>query len=474
MSLHEYQRKRNVGRTPEPIPTDADPRRPENSSPDSGIFVVQEHHARRLHYDLRLERDGVLASWAIPKGVPDDPAVNHLAIHTEDHPMEYATFSGTIPKGEYGAGTMTIFDHGRYECRKWTDDEVKIELKGRRLTGGFALFRTNADQWMIHREREPMPGNLTPMLATAGDLPGSDEGWAYELKWDGQRVLAYVEGRVRLFSRTGRDITGTYPELAALGRALGKRQALLDGEVVAFEGGRPSFAALQNRMGATEADAARLVATVPVTYLVFDVLHLDGRPLLKVPYRDRIELLRGLELSGPSWLTPPAFVDAAGESVLAAAQQQGLEGIVAKRLDAAYRPGTRSPDWRKIKLFRHQEVVVGGWRPGQGNREGSIGALLIGVQTPDGLAYAGKVGSGFSEATLRLLADRLAPLARDTSPFATDVPRDHARDAHWVEPRLVAEVAFDQWTRDDRLRHPVFRGLRDDKDPAEVVREPQR
>jgi len=470
-SLEDYRRKRNAGRTPEPMPADS-PGHGETAP--SGIFVVQEHHARRLHWDFRLERDGVLVSWALPKGVPDDPGVNHLAVHTEDHPLEYATFDGEIPRGEYGAGTVTIWDHGTYETVKWNDREVKVTLHGTRLTGGYALFRTGDDSWMIHRERLPPPDRIVPMQARMGDLPGGDGGWAYEMKWDGVRALAYIENRrVRLLSRTGQDITGSYPELAGLGAAVGRRQAVLDGEIVAMGGDSwPDFERLQQRMHARPAMVARLAESVPVTYLAFDLLHLDGRPLLDEPYQARRALLDELALQGPSWQTPPSFTGEAGADVQAVSRQHGLEGIVAKRLASRYEPGKRTGSWLKIKNLHEQEVVVGGWKPGEGKRAGVFGSLLIGVQDTGGLEYAGHVGTGFSDQALDMLWQRLIPLRRATSPFASEVPPEHARRAVWVDPVLVIDVSFTVWTQAGRMRAPSYRGLRTDKDPAEVTREP--
>jgi bifunctional non-homologous end joining protein LigD len=473
--LAQYRRKRNQGRTPEPMPAGQGPSDATGAAGRAARFVVQEHHARRLHWDFRLERDGALVSWALPKGVPDDPAVNHLAVHTEDHPLEYAGFAGEIPRGEYGAGQVTIWDHGTYEAVKWQDSEVKVILHGQRLSGGFALFRTHGDSWMIHRERVPLPGRIEPMLARAADLPPEDGRWAHEMKWDGLRALAYAgDGRVRLLSRTGQDITADYPELAGLGRALGRRQAVLDGEIVVLgTGSWPDFEALQQRMHPRSAAAAQqLASSLPVTYLAFDLLHLDGRPLLDEPYHARRELLDGLGLEGPGWQTPPSFTQETGGDVLAVSRQHGLEGIVSKRLASRYEPGKRTGSWRKIKNIRRQEVVVGGWKPGEGGRTGQIGSLLIGVHDQAGLAYAGHVGTGFSQQALRMLGERLAPLRRDTSPFATPVPPEHARPAVWVDPALVIEVSFTGWTRAGRLRAPSFQGLRTDKDPAEVIREP--
>ena len=473
--LAEYRRKRDQGRTPEPMPAGQGPSDATGAAGRAARFVVQEHHARRLHWDLRLERGGALVSWALPKGVPDDPAVNHLAVHTEDHPLEYAGFAGEIPRGEYGAGQVTIWDHGTYEAVKWQDSEVKVILHGQRLSGGFALFRTHGDSWMIHRERVPLPGRIEPMLARAADLPPEDGRWAHEMKWDGLRALAYAgDGRVRLLSRTGQDITADYPELAGLGRALGRRQAVLDGEIVVLgTGSWPDFEALQQRMHPRSAAAAQqLASSLPVTYLAFDLLHLDGRPLLDEPYHARRELLDGLGLEGPGWQTPPSFTQETGGDVLAVSRQHGLEGIVSKRLASRYEPGKRTGSWRKIKNIRRQEVVVGGWKPGEGGRTGQIGSLLIGVHDQAGLAYAGHVGTGFSQQALRMLRERLAPLRRDTSPFATPVPPEHARPAVWVDPALVIEVTFTGWTRAGRLRAPSFQGLRTDKDPADVIREP--
>jgi bifunctional non-homologous end joining protein LigD len=322
-----------------------------------------------------------------------------------------------------------------------------------------------------------LPEDLRPMLATAGRLPFDDAGWAYEMKWDGIRAIGYVEtGRLRLVSRTGRDISSTYPELAGLAEAVeqaGATSAVLDGEIVAFGGrGWPSFEALQQRMNISAAEDVRILARqVPVTYLVFDVLALNGHPLLDLPYGERRSLLDELSLNGRHWQTPPSFIGEAGADVLAVSQQQHMEGVVAKRLASRYEPGRRTASWIKVKNVHRQEVVVGGWQPGERGRSGQIGSLLVGVQTDQGLAYAGHVGTGFTQQTLRLLAERLAPLRRDTTPFATEVPQEHRRSAVWVEPELVAEVAFTEWTSAGRLRAPAYKGLRDDRDPAEVVRE---
>ena len=313
------------------------------------------------------------------------------------------------------------------------------------------------------------------MLATAGDgLPADDAAWAYEMKWDGVRAIATISaGTVTLMSRTGRDVTGSYPELAGMATALGSRDVVLDGEIVAFgDGSWPSFEALQQRMNVTSpAQVRRLAAEVPVTYLAFDLLASDGRTLTGRPYRERRAILDELAFEGPHWQTPPAFIGVPGADVQAISRQHSLEGIVAKRLVSRYEAGKRSAAWRKIKNVHRQEFVVGGWKPGEGNRSDVIGSLIVGVQGPAGLTYAGHVGTGFTQHTLRMLTDRLAPLRRATSPFGSTVPAEYVRGAVWAEPQLVIEAEFALWTSSGRLRAATYRGLRDDKDPADVVRE---
>ena len=470
-ALGDYEAKRDFAATPEPAPSDAEPAGGESR------FAVQEHRARSLHWDLRLEHDGVLASWAVPKGIPPDPHENHLAVHTEDHPLEYLTFEGEIPEGEYGAGTMTVWDAGTYDTHKWTDRKVEVTLHGDRVRGRYALFQTRDRNWMIHRmdppddpERTPPPLDLRPMLATlAKELPRRGE-WAYEMKWDGIRALALVQGgRIRLTTRNGRDVTAGYPELRSMGEALGATEALLDGEIVAIdEDGHASFQRLQRRMHVTDrAAVARLTKQVPVVYMVFDVCWLDGRRTTGLPYTDRRRLVEALELAGPSWQTPPVNTDD-GELALDTSRDLGFEGIIAKRLDSVYEPGRRSSAWLKIKHQLRQEFVVGGWLEGKGNRANRIGALVIGNYDDNDLVYAGKVGTGFTVAELERLARLLDPLARDDSPFTgTGVPKD----THFVEPELVVEVRFTEWTSGGRVRNPAYLGTRDDKDPRDVVRE---
>ena len=475
--LGTYRAKRDFDATPEPAGEPA-------QAPEAARFVIQEHHATRLHWDLRLEHDGALASWAIPNGLPEEPKDNRLAVRTEDHPLEYLDFEGEIPKGSYGAGTMRVWDRGTYEELKWEPRKVEVALHGERVEGRYALFPLdkgeNPKDWMIHRmdppadpAREPMPEKLVPMMARAGPLPADEERWGYEIKWDGVRAIAHSEpGRLRLHSRNLHEITARYPELSRLNRALSHHRAILDGEVVALDDrGRPSFGALQRRMHlASESAVRRLARAAPVTYMIFDLLWLDGHSLMHLPYVERRERLAELELNGERWRTPEHVVGR-GADMLAATAEQGLEGILAKRLDSPYEPGRRSPCWLKVKNVDRQEVVIGGWMPGEGRRRDRIGALLVGVREDGHLRYAGRVGTGFTDSELDRLGELLGPLERDTPPFDAPAQAALPRGAVWLEPRYVAEVEFREWTEGGQLRAPSYKGLRDDKAPDEVVRE---
>jgi bifunctional non-homologous end joining protein LigD len=500
--LKRYRDKRDFAKTPEPAgagakrkPASRAKRKPASRAKRKPPrFVIHEHSATRLHWDLRLERDGVLASWAIPKGIPQAPKDNRLAVWTEDHPLEYVDFHGEIPKGQYGAGTMTIWDRGTYEVLKWEPRKIEVALHGERLDARYALFPISKEdrsvgdgpveigqpkEWMIHRmdppadaDREPMPQHVKPMLARAGALPSEDAGWAYEIKWDGVRAMVYSEpGELRLESRNLNEITGQYPELGRLNRALSSHSAILDGEIVAFdEQGRPSFAALQHRMHVgSSTQAKRLAKSSPVTLMIFDLLWLDGHSLMQLPYIERRERLAQLALSGEAWQTPE-HLTGRGSDVLKATAEQGLEGIVAKRLDSTYQPGARTTSWIKIKNVGRQELVVGGWLPGEGRRRQRIGALLVGYYEPDGgFRYAGRVGTGFTESELDRLSSLLGPLERGSSPFTAG--ERSPKEAVFVEPRLVAEIEFTEWTKRGSLRHPSYKGLREDKAAGEVVRE---
>jgi bifunctional non-homologous end joining protein LigD len=482
--LGKYRSKRNFGATPEPPPkarraphTRAEP------GLDGGRFVIQEHHATRLHWDLRLEHDGALASWAIPNGIPPHPSENRLAVRTEDHPLEYLDFEGEIPKGQYGAGTMRIWDRGTFEVHKWEERKVEVTFTGERLSGRYGLFPIGRgpdqeNDWMIHRmdppadpERESIPEHLVPMLARLGSLPRDQERWSFEVKWDGVRAVAYVQpGRLRLESRNLNEVTEAYPEVRGLLRDIGMREAVFDGEIVAFdENGRPSFERLQRRMHVSSPSAVRRLQTsTPVVYAIFDLLYLGGHSLIELPYAQRREQLEGLELNGPAWRVPAAH-PGVGSQLLKATAEQGLEGVVAKRLDSCYEPGRRSGAWLKIKHTFRQELVIGGWIPGEGRRAKRIGALLMGYYEDGAFRYAGRVGTGFTEATLDELARRLAPLRRQSSPFAK-APR-LPREAVFVEPCLVAEIEFREWTAERVMRAPSYKGLREDKAPRDLVLE---
>ncbi len=500
-ALQTYREMRDGAKTPEPmggtIRIASTPREPS--------FVIQEHHASSFHHDFRLERDGVLVSWAVPKGVPTEGHENHLAVHVEDHPLEYGQFEGTIPKGEYGAGTVEIWDRGSYEEEKFSEDEVIVIVHGEKHgTHRLALIRTGGQQWLMHRMKSQEKGvwssgpgsrktttskplrragktvvgsriggtaHVHPMLATAGDIgefAGGDD-WAYELKWDGYRAIATLQGdTVTLRSRNGLDMTATFPELAEL-RAAVDGDAVLDGEIVALDDrGRPRFERIQTRSGLTAPrDVERARLSQSVEYYVFDVLSLGGESLVALPYTERRARLRSAVADrGPVTVPPDLGVDLA--AAVAMSRDLGLEGVMAKRRNSPYREGKRSRDWIKLKHSESLEVIVAGWRPGKGSRASTVGSLLLGVPDGDTLRYVGRVGTGFADAELQILRAKLDRLARATSPL-TGVPREDARDAHWVTPKLVGEVEFSEATSDGRLRHPTWRGWRPDKDPGDVA-----
>jgi len=501
-ALEPYLAKRSVGRTPEPMPSAP---RPPLGAGEAPRFVIQEHHATRLHHDLRLERDGVLVSWAVPRGVPDSPDTNHLAVMTEPHPLEYLTFHGEIPRGEYGAGTMTIWDTGTYELEKWRDDEVIFTATG--APGGplgsvrLALIRTSGEgeksQWLLHRMKDAgarsgrhrptvtRPAETAtadaPMLATLS-TPGqagaaarrwaerSGEVWA-EFKWDGVRAIGTWDGRrLRLRARSGTDITARYPELTDLDAGLGSEPCVIDGEIVALDGaGRPSFTRLQNRMHLTKPhEIQREVARTPVAYFLFDLLAHGGTDAATLPLAERRELLEQVAAEAVETIAvPPVSHDV--DAALATARELALEGIVVKDPRSRYRRGVRSEEWLKVKLTQTQEVVIGGIRPGKGGRTGQIGSLLLGIPGDEGLSYVGRVGSGFSESTLARLEELLTPLRTDANPFV-GVPAADASDALWVRPETVGEVEFAEFTPGGTLRHARWRGLRPDIAPDDVSR----
>lgn len=465
--LTTYRGMRDAAKTPEPVPKSV------VTTGNNDRFVIQEHHARRLHYDLRLERDGVLVSWAVPKNLPETTSVNHLAVHTEDHPIEYLDFHGTIPKGEYGAGTMIVWDTGTYEAEKFRvpespeapdskNGEVIFTLKGSRIDGRYALIQTEGKNWLAHRMKDQLLVHLqdfAPMLATEGSVDKLKESqWAFEGKWDGYRLLVAADhGQLQLRSRSGRDVTGEYPQLQALAADLAEHHVILDGEVVALdESGVPTFGEMQNRARSTR-----------IEFWAFDILLLDGRSLLRVKYADRRRLLEALAAGGG--LIVPALLPGDGPEAMKHAREQRFEGVVAKKRDATYQPGRRSASWIKDKIWNTQEVVIGGWRQGEGGRSSGIGALMLGIPDNGGLHFAGRVGTGFTEKELGKLKKLLAPLHTDESPFNAPLPTLDARGVTFVNPELVGEVRYSERTSDNRLRQPSWRGLRPDKTPDEVV-----
>ncbi|MEX1078940.1 MAG: ATP-dependent DNA ligase [Homoserinimonas sp.] len=499
--LAVYRAKRDPNKTKEPMgemPGLVSNGRSGDDSPSfsAPTFVIQEHHARRLHYDFRLEHDGVLVSWAVPKGVPTDPGRNHLAVQTEDHPLEYGTFEGNIPVGEYGAGEVTIWDAGTYELEKWREGkEVIVTLHGEKHgSHRYALIHTGSrdgdeNNWLLHLMKDGNPATksrrkviggakrsaerIAPMLATLGTEAslGDEDDWAFEMKWDGIRAIAIVEdGQPRYLSRNGIDLSASYPELAELADAV-QTDVVVDGEIVALDSkGSPNFGLLQSRMKLTrKADVAKAVRSTPVHFMAFDLLKSGGESLVARNYADRRAALEDVVSETKSIRIPPAF-DGDSSAAIASSLKLGLEGVMAKKRDGRYRPGRRSSSWVKIKHHHTQEVVVAGWKPGSGRRAGVIGSLLLSIPDDDGLRYVGRVGTGFSDQELDDLTARLTRMERKTTPLHS-VSAPDSRGVHWVTPKLVGEVEFAEWTHTGRLRQPSWRGLRPDKAPDDVVNE---
>ena len=526
-ALERYARKRDFSKTPEPSGAAA-----ARTSTKRLRFVVQKHRATRLHYDFRLEADGVLKSWAIPKGPSFDPHDKRLAMHVEDHPLDYRDFEGVIPDGNYGAGEVIVWDEGTYRLIEGTDPtaqiasgSLKFEMRGKKLHGAFALVRIKGrdgeeNAWLLVKERddavdptwriddhaasvktgksladiaaerhpatwtspeaaargprakaasaeiEPVPTLAGPMLATPVDAPFDGDDWLFELKWDGYRALVTIdrEGVVSIVSRNGNDFTKKFEELAGLASAFRERPVVVDGEIVVLDDeGRPSFAALQERL---DRFGRRGEKRRDVTFVAFDLPYGNGRDLRAEPLETRKAALEALLTGeGPAMFSKHVVRD--GIKLFELAGSRDLEGIVAKKRASTY-VSRRSADWLKIKRLARQEFVVGGWTEGRGGRE-HFGALLVGTYEDGELAYAGSVGTGFDRRKLTAIAKKLEPLARATSPFATKPKTD--APAHWVAPTLVAEVTFAEWTRDGQLRQPVFVALREDRDAREIVRE---
>jgi len=541
MPLEQYRRKRDFGKTPEPAGATEPPK-------GTGRYVVQRHRATRLHYDFRLEVDGVLVSWAVPKGPTLDSTVRRMAVHVEDHPIEYFDFEGVIPARQYGAGDVIVWDWGTWTPEAETPDpiraidngELKFVLDGQKLKGRFTIVRTSrrpgsapstafeddSEQWLLIKKRDatavpgwdaedhpqsvktgrtndevkanrdaiwiseqpaataeidlagavakPMPDRIEPMLATLASTPFSHPDWLYEVKWDGYRVEAVVrESKVKLWTRNMKDAETYFRNLLTPPTWIDAREAIVDGEVVAIdEDGRPDFGLLQERI--SESRAGRPASGL--VYQVFDLLYLDGKSLLRVPLEDRKRLLRSI-LRETSRVRFASHVVGEGEAFMEAAREKGLEGIVAKLRRSPYEPRRRTPAWLKLKIRPEQELVVGGWTPGEGNAR-DLGAVAVGVYEDGKLRFAGKVGSGFTATARKRLLDAMAPLVSDEPPFDPPPPKDYRgrwggdlRGITWIRPELVIRAELGGWTRDGSVRQTSFKGIEMGKDPKAVVRE---
>ncbi|HXV02967.1 MAG TPA: non-homologous end-joining DNA ligase, partial [Gaiellaceae bacterium] len=468
--LAEYKRKRDPKKTPEPFGAKKKGKEP--------IFVVQRHDARSLHYDFRLERNGALASWAVPKGIPLEPGQRSLAVHVEDHPLEYATFEGEIPKGEYGAGLVEIWDSGTYDLvEEKRDGGLTVRLRGKRLDGLWSLVPAHLDgkekNWLLLKKREEGEAAVTekrsrrayyPMLATLAREVPSGDGWLFEAKWDGYRAIADLHASsATLTSRNGNDLTARFESVAkALERSVKTPDCVLDGEVCALdEQGRATFSAMQQGKTGTA-----------YVFVAFDLLELEGEPQVDLPLEERRAKLEQLiDRRQKTVLFSESFED--GQALYKAAQKQGLEGIVAKRKGSRYLVGRRGAEWLKIKTHGRQEFVIAGYTKGQGRRSGRFGALILGYWQDGTLVFAGNVGTGFNDREIDQLLGKLKRLERKTSSFdaVPKMPKVRRDAIHWVEPKHVAEIEFVEWTHDGRLRAPSYQGLREDKAASDVARE---
>ncbi len=549
MPLDRYHRKRDFSKTPEPAgtPGAGSSSTSEPGRPGGGRFVVQRHRATRLHYDFRLEMGGVLASWAVPKGPTLDPAVRRMAVHVEDHPLEYFDFEGVIPKGQYGAGDVIVWDWGTYEPEAETPDpvkavedgELKFELHGEKLKGRFTIVRTSrrpgtapttafeddSEQWLLIKKRDvaavtgwdaeqfpksvktgrtndevkenrdavwvsdmpaasaqidlegaveaPLPGFIPPMLATlAQPTPFDDPDWLFEVKWDGYRIESIVnDGTVRMYTRRGLDGATYFPGLLTPTTWISARQAIVDGEVVALdEDGAPDFGLLQEAISGLRSRGPGKGPAPRLLYQVFDLLYLDGRSLLQVPLQDRKRLLRSV-LNETGRVRFASHVEGDGIAFHRAAKARNLEGVVAKLRRSHYQPGARSAAWLKIKIRPEQELVVGGFTPGEGNAK-DLGAIAVGVYEGGKLQFAGKVGSGFNARTRTELRKRLEGLVTEESPFDPAPERKgELRNVVWVRPELVIRAELGGWTREGLVRQTSFKGIDEGHDPLAVKRE---
>jgi bifunctional non-homologous end joining protein LigD len=471
--LGEYLRKRTFGPegTTEPAPGDA--------AGEGNSFVIHKHRATRLHYDVRLERDGALPSWAVPRGLPTQPGDKRLAVRTEDHPLEYGSFEGTIPEGHYGAGEVRIFDDGTYEPVEWTDSKVSFRLNGRRyprLEFHFVKTRTDWLAFLASGQRAPLiasPPAFQPMLAEGGWKAFDHPKWWFEPKFDGIRSMtSMATDATRLVTRNARDVSIKYPELHMIHELVDQVNAVLDAEIVAFdEDGKNSFEALQQRMNLTnEREIKRISSKIPVALVAFDLLWLDGNDLTGLALEERRELLETI-VEQDHRLQVVTHVEGEGKDFVQVARRLGLEGVVAKRTGSRYQAGRRSPDWRKIKLTNTQDCVILGWTPGQGGRSGTFGALLVGAYDDGKLLWIGQVGTGFTRATLDRVLGALEPIKRSAPPI-DDPELARVRGATFVEPTIVCEVEYLEITKSTKkMRAPSFKGLRDDKTPEECVLE---